>query len=367
MTATTIVVGILVLGAGIAALLVLRSARGRRQALQDVPPAMRPGYSDQQLEQTVQYRYRAWGMVLFIFFALFLPIYWFFEAGRLNAETEGFFVQSVVRGEELYAENCSSCHGGEGQGGAAASPYGDDTWPAPDLTTIAARYEENPNIGDIREYVTATIVRGRPGTPMPTWGSAFGGPLTDQQIEEITDWILAHQVPLDGAEEVPDESPGEETPAEGATEAAEAASVALSGEELYLGNCARCHGENAAGVYVPAEGEEGVARNRPGPSLIGVFERHDRDTILGILANGINVSNVITMPPWQNGHMYPQTQPGLGGELTDEQLNAIVDHLQELQPADIPPEAEEYQAPGTGPPPQIADDVTTALHDAARG
>jgi mono/diheme cytochrome c family protein len=336
-TPTLLVVGILLLGAVIAALMLWRSARGRRQALQDVPPAMRPAYSDEELEQTVAYRYRAWGMVLFAFFALFLPVYWFFEAGRLNDETEGFFVQSVVRGESLYVENCSECHGPEGQGGAAASPYGEGSWPAPNLTNIAARYEENPNITDIRDYIVTTLERGRPGTPMPTWGAAYGGPLTDQQISEITDWILANQT----------------------GQAEEVAAVETSGEELFLNNCAKCHGENANGLF---EGE-GETMNRPGPSLIGVFERHDPATVLGILRNGIYLGTGVSMPPWQTGYMYPEAR------FDDASLEAIVEYLQSIQPAQLPEGAEQYQTPGSGPPgaPAEETEATTALRDEARG
>ena len=349
MTATIIVVGILVLGAVLGALLIWRSARGRRGTVQDVPPGLRPAYSDAELEQSVQYRYRAWGMVLFVFFALFLPIYWFFESQRLNAVTEGTFVQSVVRGELLYEPNCSECHGRDGGGGAATSPYGDDSWPAPNLTNIAARYEDNANITDIRDYIYTTIERGRPGTPMPTWGAAYGGPLTDQQIEEITDWILAQQT----------------------GEAEEAQNVSATGEELYTANCVRCHGEDGDGLYVP---EEGNPETRPGASLIGVFERHNEETILGILRNGIYVNPGMTMPPWQNGYMYPDASAPQGesrpARWVDEDLQAIIEHLKTLQPEELPPGADIYQAPGTGPPgPEEPDDATTttALRDEARG
>lgn len=336
MTATTIVIGLLVLGAAIGALSLLRSARGKRQMLQDVPPAMQPAYSDNELEQTVQYRYRAWGLVLFVFFALFLPIYWFFESTRLNAATEGFFVQSVVRGEALYTENCALCHGADGGGGGAASPYGDDGegWPAPNLTNIAARYEENPNITDVRDYIITTLERGRPGTPMPTWGSAYGGPMTDQQIANITDWILSQQT----------------------GEIEEVASVAFTGEELYTNNCARCHGENANGLYTPDEGDPEL---RPGPSLVGVFERHSEATVLGILQNGIYLATGVSMPPWQTGYMYPDAR------YTDGDLQSIIDYIKELQPAELPEGVEKYQTPGTGTPGQTLEPPSTAMSDQA--
>ena len=35
------------------------------------------------------------------------------------------------------------------------------------------------------EFIFKTIQRGRPGTPMPTWGQIDGGPLLDEQVNEL--------------------------------------------------------------------------------------------------------------------------------------------------------------------------------------
>jgi cbb3-type cytochrome c oxidase subunit III len=314
-----VAVAILALAALIVpALLYLRSVRGRKPWIEDVPSAMRPGYSDEELEGRIRVRYLTWGAVMVIIFALFLPAYWVFEQYRLQEEVEGFFVASVERGETLYTENCSRCHGADATGGGAASPYNaEETWPAPNLTTIAARYENNPNITDIRQYVINTIQQGRPGTPMPIWGAAYGGPWNDQQVEEVADWILSKQVD--------DEA-----------EAQEAAS--LSGRELFAGNCARCHGE---------DGRSGGGR--PGPSLVGVFERHSDETVLAILQNGIYLGTGVTMPPWQNGYFYP-TSPDDGGpaRYDDQALRKIVNYLERLQPDELPDDAGQYNTPGVG-------------------
>lgn len=291
MTTTTLAIGILAL-AGVAVVVFLMvNANRRRKAIEDIPPSMRPGYSDEQLESSVIERYMAWGVVLTLFFAVFFPLYWLRESNRLNAETEDFFVEAVVRGEDEYQQLCAQCHGNAAQGGAAASPYGGDSWPAPALDDIAQRYAENDNITDLRRFIHDTIERGRPGTPMPTWGAGFGGPLNDQQIEDIVDWILAIQV-------------------DDVTEASPATNV--SGEDLYQGNCAKCHGENLEGIV--------------GPTLIGLFERHNDTSVLGILRNGIKVPTGAIMPPWQNGYMYPDTR------YTDAALERIIEYLHARQP-----------------------------------
>jgi mono/diheme cytochrome c family protein len=312
-TPTTLAIGILALaGLALVAFLILNSTRQRR-AIEDVPPGMRPGYSDEELERSVLERYMAWGVVLTLFFAIFFPVYWWYESRRLPAEEQTFFVQSVVHGEEEYQQLCALCHGADAQGGATAAPDGEGQWPVPALNNIVARYEDNPNIVDIEDFIISTIERGRPGTPMPTFGQAFGGPLTDQQVEDLTAWILANQVEAD--------EEGEEV-----AEASDAAGQ--SGEELYQENCMKCHG---------AELQGGVA-----PSLVGVFDRHSEEQILAILRHGIIVPTGAIMPAWQEGYMYEDAR------YTDEALQRIVDYLRENQDtdgerdpqSDAPPEAD---------------------------
>jgi mono/diheme cytochrome c family protein len=77
------------------------------------------------------------------------------------------------RGAVLYAENCAVCHGPEGQGrvGVTLGQY----WPAirPDLR------------------VKSAIERGVPGSPMPAWSQANGGPLADEDINDIVAFTLS--------------------------------------------------------------------------------------------------------------------------------------------------------------------------------
>lgn len=298
MTPTTIAIVILVL-AGLAVLVFLVvSSRRRRRGIEDIPPGMRPGYSDEQLEKGVLERTMGWGVVLTLFFAIFFPVYWLNEERRLSQAQEGFYVESVAQGEQNFQTFCAECHGADATGGAAAAPDGEGTWPAPNLTNIVARYEDNEAIDDIEQFIYDTIEQGRPGTPMPEWGMTVGGPLTDEEIQGIVNWILANQVDPEQQED----AVAEADPA-----------VGKSGGELFAENCARCHGEDLQG---------GV-----GPSLISVFERHSEDQIMAILRGGIVVPRHANMPPWQNGYMYPDAR------YTDEALASIVDYLRAQQPA----------------------------------
>lgn len=77
------------------------------------------------------------------------------------------------QGAVLYDENCVVCHGTEGEGRIGATLA--KAWPAirPDLS------------------IKNTINAGVPGSAMPAWGQANGGPLTEENIDDIVSFILS--------------------------------------------------------------------------------------------------------------------------------------------------------------------------------
>jgi len=76
------------------------------------------------------------------------------------------------RGAILYDQNCVVCHGASGEGRIGASLS--KNWPSirPDLT------------------VRSTIAQGIPGTTMQAFSQDNGGPLTDNQIDDITAFVM---------------------------------------------------------------------------------------------------------------------------------------------------------------------------------
>ena len=77
------------------------------------------------------------------------------------------------QGAVLYDENCAMCHGRNGEGRVGVRLAKD--WPSirPDLN------------------VKNVIANGVDGSPMPAWSQENGGPLREQDINDLTAFILA--------------------------------------------------------------------------------------------------------------------------------------------------------------------------------
>lgn len=75
-------------------------------------------------------------------------------------------------GTQLFATNCSSCHGKGAVGGSAPVLNSQEFLKATSDTQIA-------NL----------IAGGVPGTEMPAWSLAFAGTLTDEQIQQVVVYL----------------------------------------------------------------------------------------------------------------------------------------------------------------------------------
>ena len=76
------------------------------------------------------------------------------------------------RGQSLYDANCAVCHGDRGQGRMGAT-----------LSTVFAAI--NP-----QAYARAAVEHGVPGTMMPAWSQAAGGPLTTTDLDDISAYVI---------------------------------------------------------------------------------------------------------------------------------------------------------------------------------
>ena len=180
-----------------ALIVVIGSAREKaRQAGPSAPPSRRPGPNDEALEGPLLERYQVAGVALTVFLAILLPFLYLREPARQRAAAEKEQTESVRLGKATFEEFCARCHGPEAEGGVVkryVTPGVKGAKPtdveAPDLREIHSRHpDEDPGV-----VAWDTIQKGRPPSPMPTWGIRYGGPMNDQQITDIVNYLLSIQ------------------------------------------------------------------------------------------------------------------------------------------------------------------------------
>jgi mono/diheme cytochrome c family protein len=189
----------------------------------------KPYFPDEILEGPKLDRALTMGLLMLFVLAIGIPLYWVMEPARQENAAEGFGNRFSSRGEALFAAtgenpqalNCAGCHGGLAGGvredfvlttpnpefdadeAAAAEADGEEydveenlvsvvNWRAPALGTVLLRYS--------RAEVTFILTYGRPGSPMPAWGVAGGGPLNDQQVQNLVDYLEDNQLSPEDAQ-----------------------------------------------------------------------------------------------------------------------------------------------------------------------
>ena len=132
---------------------------------------------------------------------------------------------SVEIGQELYSQSCVSCHGEFGEGGPNPSRAGDIIFP---IST--AEYLKTRDDFTIR----AIIAQGQPNYGMSPFGSAFGGPLDDEDVDAVVAYIRSWEA-----------NPPVELPPEVVIDVED--TVALDTKQIYDQLCSQCHGLNGEG------------------------------------------------------------------------------------------------------------------------
>ena len=271
--------------------------------------------ADPELESSTN-RWMVAGVVLTVLLFLAFPIFRFYEPAN-RAEAREVLIESMVaQGEELYAANCASCHGDDGEGVDAPALNSQQF-----LTSVTD------------EQVSSIIAHGIPGSEMSAYGLDFGGFLTLQQINGITaflrsleedapdrpDWRFpggAHEEePGNGHDE--EEEPGnghdeEEEPGNGHDEEPEVVEepefVAM---DAFAAKCAECHGEDLTGLDEDLNDLDGPAL---GPTSHSLTEPDEH------LIEAITFGR--------------DEMPAFIEEFTEEQILALVAYIREVQAAD---------------------------------
>jgi mono/diheme cytochrome c family protein len=195
-TVLAVVAGIIWLG------LMLVSALRNRGGSEEVSPNLKPGIDDQQLETRRLEGGQKAAIAFSAFLAISLPLYFLGENSRQEGFVEEFSEASITRGEHLAEEfGCFDCHGPLGSGGSAnyVEPRSGVTvtWAAPSLDDVLYRFDS--------DEVNYWITFGRANTPMPAWGLAGGGPMNENQVEDLVNYLTTIQIPQ---QQVVDETVG---------------------------------------------------------------------------------------------------------------------------------------------------------------
>ena len=200
---TANIITVIALVAGIAWLGMLFVSAIRNRGSEEVAPNLRPGINDETVETRRLEGGQKAAIAFSAFLAISLPLYFLTEQERQEAFVDEFAEGSIERGQHLVEEfGCFNCHGPEGSGGVA--PYIEKRsgiaveWAAPSLNDVFFRYAE--------DEVNFWVTYGRGNTPMPAWGVPGGGPMNDQQVEDVVNYLATIQVTQD--ENLGDIEPG---------------------------------------------------------------------------------------------------------------------------------------------------------------
>lgn len=179
-------------------------ARARRpgEPAPDIPSGMRPGPSDADLETPLLQKLQGWGVLLVVFFVVWVPVTWLFEPDRNLEQENGLQADAIERGShavELFNEEnqagvgCVQCHGPELEGGVILNTEVDPQVPriTPNLTNVCGGpYTGHSAIYGLTDIYTV-VEQGR--GQMPSWSVRFEGALNDQQINDIVTYIVSIQ------------------------------------------------------------------------------------------------------------------------------------------------------------------------------
>lgn len=199
-------------------------------------------------------------------------------AEQLNALTQYALSSAGGGGEndgaQLFAQNCAACHGPFGQGGPNPAQAGDLIAPISSTEFLSTR--DDTTLRNI-------ISQGQPDLGMNPFGSAYGGQLSEDQVDSLIRYIRSWQ---DNPPEIAPPAIPTQAPAE----------PGLTAARVYSGLCAQCHGGRG-------EGGSGPALNTP------EFQaRFDEAALADLIRTGVPSTPMI----------------GVGELLSEQQLHELV-------------------------------------------
>ncbi|MDQ1517013.1 MAG: hypothetical protein QOE80_2843 [Actinomycetota bacterium] len=299
---------------------------GSRRRKPAAPPNLTPYYDDETMEGPKLERFLGAAVIFSAILAAALPAYWLLEPGRQKKMDKDFLADSVERGMFRFAKagtvppsevlnlECARCHGAKAEGGAATfllqpSQPGElaktVSWTAPSLNDVLLRFSP--------DEVTQIITYGRPGTPMPAWGLAGGGPLPDQPIEDLVNYLQSLQLtPAEAmkrntakADQIMKDNPG-----------------ISEGQALFMAACARCHTKGWSYGQPQVMGGGGAF----GPNLTNGVTLRQFPPLSGGVAKHVEFVTTGSdfQKPYGTQGIGSGRMPGFGQELSARQIDEIV-------------------------------------------
>lgn len=214
------------------------------------------------------------GLVLTVVTIALIVVASRWEEQRMTNTVLAQDARAIEQGADLYAENCRTCHGPQGEGVGEMGP------PLNDEHFFTERLAEVGWTGTLEEYVLTTTSAGRVTSTRPlyagdgvvvmtAWGQEHGGPLRPDEIQSVTNFVLNWEATAMGEYEIaplPTPTPN----------AAQQSESIARGEQLFVDlGCAGCHAlegiDAAARVAEAAESESEDSEDVvAGPALDGI-------------------------------------------------------------------------------------------------
>ncbi|HEU5085446.1 MAG TPA: cytochrome c [Acidimicrobiales bacterium] len=350
---------VVVLGFVVYAAFNIKAGRNEVGAELELAANLKPYYDDDELETKKLDRTLTLGLAGLVLVGVGLPAYWLAEPGRQEGAEAEYLRVFESRGEELYTTGaqCNACHGPEGVGGVAPYTILDSdnefvaqvNWQAPALNNVLLRYD--------RDEVFYILEYGRPYSPMPAWGAGGGGPLTEQQLENIIDYLASIQISSDESKQAVEQELraslglGEDEEIDYTDLATGEALFNLGKETGFAGGayaCGRCHTRGWSidpASAAPADADLDLYVDYPdgaggyGPQLRnGIIPR--QFATVDELTEFLHVGAERGVPYGQNGLSGDGMMPGFGddpnteeaddGMLTMEMIEAIARYVESL-------------------------------------
>jgi mono/diheme cytochrome c family protein len=157
------------------------------------------------------------GLALTLALFLGFGFYWLDEPARMAAAVDQLQATRAEHGRVRFAENCAICHGVQGEG-----------------VTAPTMNSQEFLMSASDEVIFSLIRSGVPGTAMPSWSQAHGGPFPDDEIRDLVAYIRSWEPTAPPAAARPRPADAEQ------------------GAALFASACFACHGVDGRGATAPA-------------------------------------------------------------------------------------------------------------------